>query len=150
MGTDQANEEIKRVAMNFDNAIEMRDSDLMAECFAEDCEIELMGLTLKGKDGVKRWMDWLFEHVTEIKLIPRVIMVQNNTFFEEFIVKAKLHNGRSITSKQSEVLIYENYKIKNLRLYFDRLDFADAAADGVISKKIINTLIEKSTKGLRQ
>ena len=75
-------------------------------------------------------------------------MIEGNTFFEEFIVKARLHNGTEIKSKQAEVLLYENYKIKSLRLYFDRLGFAEAVTRGPVSQALVRRLINKSLEGL--
>lgn len=134
--------------MNLDYAIENRDVKSIMNHFDEDCEIELLGITLKGKQGVKKWLNWLFSNIAKIQIKPVIVMIEGDIYFEEFIVKARLKNGKQITSKQAEVLIYENYKVKSLRLYFDRLDFADAVAEGVLSKAIIHKLIKKSQEGL--
>ena len=114
-----------------------------------DCEIELLGMKLTGKEGARKWLNWLYSHANEIELVPVTIMVDGDTFFEEFIAEAKLHNGVVIRSKQAEVLLYENYKVKNLRLYFDRLDFADSVTKGFIGKAIVRQLIKTSLKGLK-
>lgn len=134
--------------MDFDNAIESKDIDHMVSFFADDCEIELMGIKLRGKEGARRWLEWLFGTLVDVKFKPVIIIVEGNVFFEEFILEGTLPNGKVVESKQSEVLVYENYKIKSLRVYFDRLDFADAVADGFVSKKIVKTLISRSLKGL--
>ena len=134
--------------MDLDNAIESRDIDHIVSFFADDCEIELMGVTLSGKNGARRWLEWLFDTLVEVKFKPVVIMVENSTFFEEFLLVGTLPNGKVVESKQSEVLVYENYKIKSLRVYFDRLDFADVVAEGFISKRIVRTLISRSLRGL--
>jgi ketosteroid isomerase-like protein len=144
----QNEETIKKVAMDLDNAIESRDIDHIVSFFADDCEIELMGVTLSGKNGARRWLEWLFDTLVEVKFKPVVIMVENSTFFEEFLLVGTLRNGKVVESKQSEVLAYENYKIKSLRVYFDRLDFADVVAEGFISKRIVRTLISRSLRGL--
>ncbi len=144
----QDEETIKRIAMDLDNAIESRDIDHIVSFFADDCEIELMGVTLSGRDGARRWLEWLFDTLVEIKFKPVVIIVENSTFFEEFILVGTLPNGKVVESKQSEVLVYENCKIKSLRVYFDRLDFADVVAEGFISKRIVRTLISRSLRGL--
>lgn len=75
-------------------------------------------------------------------------MVSGNTFFEEFIAKAKLHNEEEIRSKQAVVLQFKDRLITNLRLYFDRLDFADSVARDVVSKTIVKELVKKSIEGL--
>jgi len=144
----QNEETIKKIAMDLDNAIESRDVDHIVSFFADDCEIELMGVTLSGRDGARRWLEWLFDTLVEVKFKPVVIMVENSTFFEEFILVGTLPNGKVVESKQSEVLVYENCKIKSLRVYFDRLDFADVVAEGFISKRIVRTLISRSLRGL--
>jgi hypothetical protein len=141
-------EEIKKVAMDLDNALEKMNIDEILPFFADECVVQLLDVKLSGKEGVKKWLLWMFKNVAEIKLIPVVIMVEDDVFFEEFIVQAKLHDGSEAISKQAEVLIYENYKIKDLRLYFDRLDFANAVAKGPISKGIIKKLIKKSLEDL--
>ena len=148
MEEEQLPEEIKRIAMDFDNAIEVKDRKKMLDCFADDCEIELLGLKLTGKEGALKWIDWMFRHMAEIRFEPVVIMVEGNTFFEEFIVKGTLHNGVKVESKQAEVLIYEDFKIKKLKLYFDRLDFAESVVGGLFGKRIINIIKRKSLDGL--
>ena len=148
MSNVQDPERIREVAMEFDSAIEAKDIEKMVDAFTDNCEIELLNVKLVGKDGVRRWLDWLFTHLTSIVFDPVVIIVDGDTFFEEFIARGTLHDGRVIESKQAEVLIYENYKIKSLRLYFDRLDFADAVADGFFAKKVTQMLIKRSLEGL--
>ncbi|NHK30206.1 MAG: nuclear transport factor 2 family protein [Asgard group archaeon] len=148
MSKKQDSDEIKKVAMDLDNALESMNIDEIIPFFADDCVIELLNVKLTGIEGVRNWLLWLFENVTEIKLIPVVIIVEDDIFFEEFVVQAKLHDGSEAMSKQAEVLIYENYKIKDIRLYFDRLDFANAITKGPISKGIVQRIIKKSLKGL--
>jgi ketosteroid isomerase-like protein len=141
---------IKSAAMDFDNAIEKMDIDELVEFFADECEVIVLNEILKGKDGARKFFNWLFANVVRIKFVPVNIMVKNDIFFEEFTVKAKLPDGTSVVSNQAEVLVYENYKIKSLRLYFDRLDFANAIATDFISKGIIKTIVKRSLKGLRE
>jgi ketosteroid isomerase-like protein len=148
MQDDQLPDEIRKVAADLDNAIENRNIELALSCFSDDCEIELLGIKLTGKEGLRRWITWLYGHLAEIKFLPITIMVEGNTLFEEFILKGKLHNGIEVHSKQAEVLIYENYEVKSLRLYFDRLEFADSVAKGAISKALVRKFIKRSLKGL--
>jgi ketosteroid isomerase-like protein len=142
-------EKIKEVAKELDDALETKNIDQILPFFSDDCEIELLGITVKGEEGVRRWLKWQYEHVAEVKLLPVIIMIEGNVFFEEFVVNAKLHDGTEAESKQAEVLIYdENYRVKSLRLYFDRLDFANSVVRDPISKFIVKRLIKMSLKGL--
>jgi ketosteroid isomerase-like protein len=143
-----SSEEIRRVAMALDKALESRDMQAITEKFTDNCEIELLGIKLFGKEGVRKWVDWIYMHVAEIKFLPVTIMVEGNTFFEEFVVEAKFPDGEEARSSQTVVLEFENLKIKSLRMYFDRLDFSGAVAKDVISKTIVRELIKKSLEGL--
>ncbi len=145
---EQTEKQILAVAKEFDDAIETRNHEKILPFFAKDCVIELLGVTLQGWDGARRWLEWMFSHLTTIRFKPVVIMVNGDTFFEEFIVTATLKDGRQVISKQAEVLIYENLKVKYLRIYFDRLDFAGAIATGWFNQIVINRLKKASTRGL--
>ena len=148
MEMKQSPDKIRKIALALDNAIESKDIEGILSSFTEDCEIELLRQHLIGKEGVKKWIDWLYKHFKQVKFQPIIIMVKGNTLFEEFIVRARLYSGIEIKSKQSEVLVYENEKIKSLRLYFDRLDFAESVAKDPISKATVNRILKKSLEGL--
>jgi len=141
-------EEIRNVAMALDNAIENKRLDAVLLCFADDCEIELLRNSLFGKAGVEKWFDWLFKNIRQIKFQPVLTMAEGNILFEEYIMRARLHSGPEVKSKQSEVLVFENDRIKSLRIYFDRLDFADTVAKDPVSKAVLNRIIKKSLEGL--
>ncbi len=148
MAEQKSTDEIRKVAMTLDNGIENKDLNTVISCFADNCEIELLRHSLYGKGGVKRWFDWLFKSIRQIKFQPVVIMTEGNILFEEFIIRARLYSGPEIKSKQSEVLVFENGKIKCLRLYFDRLDFADIVTKDPVSKAVVSRVIKKSIEGL--
>ena len=141
-------EEIQKVALALDNAIENKRLDAVLLCFADDCEIEMLRNSLVGKAGVEKWFDWLFKNIRQIKFQSVVSMAEGNILFEEYIMRARLHSGPEVKSKQAEVLVFENDKIKSLRIYFDRLDFADAVARDPVSKAVVNRIIKKSLDGL--
>jgi len=144
----QKRQVILKLAKDLDDAIERKDKHSIISMFDEDCEIELLGVTLKGGAGVGRWLDWLYENLISMKLTPITTMIEGDTFFEEFVVKAKLKNGAEISSKQSEVLVYTKNKVKSLRMYFDRLEFADAVARDIITRRLVSKVVKLSLKGL--
>jgi ketosteroid isomerase-like protein len=148
MDKTRSSDEIREVAMALDRALERKDLQAVTEKFADYCEIELLGVKLLGKEGAKKWFNWINMHVASIKFVPVTIMVEGNTFFEEFIVEAKFHDGEGTRSKQAVVLVFEDLKIKSLRMYFDRLDFSGAVAKDVISKTIVSEIVKKSVEDL--
>lgn len=50
----QSSEAILKTALNLDKAIENRNIESVLSKFTNDCEIELLGVKLSGKDGVKK------------------------------------------------------------------------------------------------
>ena len=58
---DKANlsEDMRKVALAFDDALENKDRQAILEKFTDDCEIELLSIKLNGKEGVEKWLDWL-------------------------------------------------------------------------------------------
>jgi len=144
----QTKESILKAAKDFDDAIETREIDHILPFFDEECMIELLGISLQGYEGAQKWLEWMFQHLNRISFDPIIIMVEGNIFFEEFVMNGILHDGRSVKSKQAEVLVYENSLVKCLSLYFDRLNFVKAVDGGWITKKIIKKLIDESIQGL--
>ena len=149
MDTNISVKKIEEVAMEFDKTIEQKDKEKIPLFFTKDCEIELLGLKISGEDGIKRWITWLYKYISKIKLEPITIMVKDNIFFEEFVVNATLNNGVRVKSKQSEVLVYEDYKIKSLRLYFDRLQLSQSLFKNPVTNFILNKIISKSIEDLK-
>jgi len=142
-------EKIRKLAKALDDAIENRKTEEVMSYFAETCEIELLGVKLTGKEGLRKAIRWIFRYLKEITLSPITIMIEGNTFFEEFFVRTKIKEDKEIQAKQAEVLVYDDeYKVKSLRLYFDRLELAAAYTSNPIEKMMIDRLSKASLKGL--
>ena len=142
-------ENILKYAKALDNAIEKRDVEEVISYFADNCEIELFGIKLSGREGLIKAVNWMFKYLNQITLIPITIMVDRNNFFEEFTVKAKVRGGKEIQVNQSEVLTYDNeYKVTSLRLYFDRLELASAYITNPVEKLMVNLINRASLKDL--
>jgi ketosteroid isomerase-like protein len=148
MNRKQSPREIRKYAKALDDAIEGRNIEEVMSYFYDDCEIEVLGVKLTGKEGLRKAFGWMYKYLKEMVLVPITIMVDGNTFFEEFIVKTKVKGGKEIEVKQAEVLVYEDYKVKSLRLYFDRLELADAFTSNPVEQVMVNQIIKASLKGL--
>jgi hypothetical protein len=148
MSSEQLPAKIKEVAMELDNALEKRNYELIKSYFAKDCKIEFLDVILRGRKGVEKWLDYIFEHVKAFELKPILIMVENDSFFEEFTVIATLPDGSKISSKWAEVLVYKDYKVQSLRLYFDRLNFIKSIPSNLIVRKLLRYIDKKSLEGL--
>jgi hypothetical protein len=148
MSENQEKNKILQLASDLDKDLESQNIENVIRYFSEECEIELLDITLRGTSGLKKWLNWFFSLFDTITFDPITIMVKENIFFEEFFINVSFKDGKKMKSKMAEVLKYENYKIKSLRLYFDRLVFAEAAVDGFLSRKIVKLLKKKSLEGL--
>ena len=142
-------EKIRELAKALDDAIENRETEAVISHFCETCEIELLGTKLAGKEGLRKAISWIYRYLKELTLIPITIMIEGNTFFEEFLIRTKTKEGKEIQVKQAEVLVYDDeYKVKSLRLYFDRLELASAYTSNPVEKMMIDRLKKASLKGL--
>ena len=148
MSREQSETEIRKCAKALDDAIERGNIDEVMSYFCDDCEIELLGVRLTGKEGLRNAFDWIYKYLKDMVLVPITIMVDGNVFFEEFMVKAKVKGGKELQVKQSEVLVYDDYKVKSLRLYFDRLELADAFTSNALERMMVKQLVKESLKGL--
>lgn len=83
-----------------------------------------------------------------MKLTPISIQVIGDTYVEEFEARALLADGTEIEAEQCEVLIYEDYMVKSLRPYFDRLQYAPMVATGFFDRVILNRLEKMTFEGL--
>ncbi|MFC1963987.1 nuclear transport factor 2 family protein [Chloroflexota bacterium] len=145
MGTEQ----IRKLAKALDDAIESRNNEEIVSYFSDNCEIELLGVKLSGKEGLRKAIAWMYGYLKDVTLIPITIMVDGDTFFEEFMLKAKIKGGKGIEVKQAEVLVYDGeYKVKNLRLYFDRLELAVAYVSNPVEKMMVRQISKASLNGL--
>ena len=142
-------EKIRELAKALDDAIENRNTEDVISHFSETCDIELLGIKLTGIKGLEKAIGWMFRYLKEITLVPITIMIEGNTFFEEFFIRTKNKEGKEIQIKQAEVLVYDDeYKVKSLRLYFDRLELAAAYTSNPIDKMMINRISKASLRGL--
>jgi ketosteroid isomerase-like protein len=148
MQENQSAENIRKLSLDLDKALENKNVELALSSFSDDCEIELLGIKLTGKAGVRRWLQWMYRHLAEVRFTPITTIVEGNVFFEEFLLRGRFHDGTEVESTQAEVLIYEGDKLKVLRLYFDRLDFAGSVAKGRIARAFVRWAKKKSLLGL--
>jgi ketosteroid isomerase-like protein len=140
---------IRKVAKVLDDAVEKQNIEEILSCFSDECDIELLGVRLSGKAGLRKAIGWMFRYLKDISFIPVTIMIEGDAFFEEFIVRAKSKGGKEIEMKQAEVLIYDSdYKVRSLRLYFDRLELADAISSNFLERIAVKRLIKVSLKEL--
>ncbi|KUG03926.1 hypothetical protein ASZ90_018706 [hydrocarbon metagenome] len=141
MGNEKRENLIIKLAMNFDNDLESKNLEKLPAYFSDDCQIELLGRTLKGREGIGEWLAWLFDNYDELRFVIINVIVKGNILFEEYAFSAVTSDGTKIQSRQAEVIEFDQCnKIRNLRLYFDRIDFAGNLLQHSVSKQEAATI----------
>ena len=148
MSSNNHTEKIRIQAKKLDDAFENKNLEVILSCFADDGEIELLGVRLEGRNGVRKSIEWMYDKIDHIKFEPINILINCDTFFEEFFLKAKMKDGAEVRIKAAEVLIFEDFKIVSLRLYFDRLQLADLFATSLFERQIFQKIDRMTLKGL--
>lgn len=141
-------ETMHEVTIRMDKAIETKDTATMLSYVHENCEIALPEQKIRGKKEVEKWIERIYSCFGTLRIIPENGFVGGSLFFRRFTLRATLHDGSEILSKQAAVLEFDGQKIKSLRLDFDRADFdrpgfADALSKVPGNEKVANTVIEK-------
>lgn len=65
----QTEASIREAASELDAALEAGDEDRVVACFAGDCELELLGVRLRGHGGVRRWLAWVSGRVDRVVFV---------------------------------------------------------------------------------
>ncbi|MBD3405516.1 MAG: hypothetical protein GF411_05195 [Candidatus Lokiarchaeota archaeon] len=132
------------------DAVESMEIERIASMFTEDCKIYILNKELTGKEGVRAWLNWLFQNLVSISFEPITAAVKGDTFYEEFLVIGTMRSDEVITSRQAEVIVIdrESMKIKSLRLYFDRMDFLNSISTDPITRWASRRLKKRTRKGL--
>ncbi len=149
-GSKQTEASIREAARRLDTALEAGDLAGVVACFDEQCEIEILGARLRGRDGVRRWLDWVFGQVESLRFESRLITVDGATLVEEFVVEATLpgRRHRRVHSCWAEVLDYDANLVCSLRFYFDPLDFLEAK--GIVGRLVAPVARKLERHGLER
>ena len=135
---------------NFAKALSEGDVEKELSYLADDGTWSTSSGTFKGKEEVRRYLEWMDKSITDMKVTEsgNGILVQGIKAFFEHVLSG------TFQGKQWEVLALCAYefsgdKIKNVRTVFDRLLMAKQAASGWFATKAVNSIINNMEKGLR-
>jgi uncharacterized protein (TIGR02246 family) len=141
--------EIENIIRDFVDSLEKKDIERALSFFADDATWFTTQGTFKGKDEIKRYLAFIGNALTDLKFTYDGvgILVQGNKAVYQSTYNA-LYNGIKI--KVGNVCTYEfsEDKIKNHWILMDRLSLAQQAATGPIARKVVNSIIARTEKGL--
>jgi ketosteroid isomerase-like protein len=92
---EQSPREIRKRAKMLDDAIEEGNIEKVVSYFCDNCEIELLGVKLTGKDGLRKAFGWMYKYLKKMVLVPITMMVDGDVFFEDSLSRQRLKVARS-------------------------------------------------------
>jgi ketosteroid isomerase-like protein len=141
--------EMENTLHSFVDSLEKKDTERSASFFTDDATWFTNQGEFKGKDEIKSYITWMCKNLKDVKFseIGVGIIAKNDKAVYQSIYDAK-YNGMKI--RVGNVCTYEfsGGKIKNHWITTDRLSMVKQVANGPIERKIVNSLIAKTEKGL--
>ena len=67
-------EQIRKHAKALDDAIEERNIEGVISYFCDDCEMDLLGIKLNGKEGLRKLIGWMYKYLKDISAVTMSIL----------------------------------------------------------------------------
>ncbi len=134
---------------DFVSSIESNDFDKASALCTDDLTWETSMGTFEGKEGLKRYFDWIADTVEDYKVTETgagIIEQGDKALFEHEM--SGVMQGEKVSFLAMCVYEFSGEKISKLRTVFDRLAIAEQASSQWLPKKIVNTVVNQLQKGL--
>ncbi len=145
--TDQ---QIKDAIHGFLNAWVAGDIKKVASVFAEDGVWITPQGTYKGTSQIEKYANWIYSSNTNFKITEKGvgIIVQGDKAIIEHDVSGTM-NGRNWIAPSDCIWEFKDGKAYNVRTFYDVLSQAQQAANGMIARWMVNSVVKATQKGLR-
>jgi ketosteroid isomerase-like protein len=142
-------EKIPSIMREFVKTMEDGDVEKTLAYFAEDGVWETPFGAARGKDGLRRYIAWMYDQMKDMKVkeCGNGIIAQGNKAFFEHEISATMQ-GKKVAGPAFCAYEFEGDKIKNVRTAYDRLSMAQQAATGWLPKMMVNMMVKQAEKGL--
>jgi len=143
-------EKIAETMRKFVGSLETKDVETPLSLCADDIVWKNSAGTFKGKEEVKKYLNWLGEKVENPKLTDSGcgILIQGNKAAYEHTFSGVMEGEKVSFPMLCTYEFNEDGNIKSLRSVYDRLAIAEQATNKWLPKKIVNTLVGQLQKGL--
>jgi len=138
------------IMRDFTSSFQVNDFEKAISLCSDDVTWETSMGKFNGKEGLKRYFDWVAENVKDYKITETGlgILEQDDRAFYEHTISG-IMQGEKVEFLAMCTYEFSGDKIKNLRTVFDRLSIAEqASSNQFIPKKLVNTIINQMQKGL--
>ncbi len=144
-----SDEKKKEVMRAFVKSFEEMDVEKALSLLTDDITWVTPFGTFKGKEEVKRYLDWNGKNSKEVKFTesgPGILVQGDIASFEHRI--SGIMQGEKVDFLAMCTYQFSGDQVKEMKTVFDRLDIAEQATSTWLPKKIVNTLVNKLHKGL--
>jgi len=143
-----AEKEIENVIRNLIDSLEKKDIDRALSLLTDDSTWSIPQGTFRGRDEIKRYLAWLGNYDIKFTDDGVGIIIQGNKAAYQSTYDATY---KGTTIKVSNICTYEfsGDRIKNHWTMMDRLSMVKQFATGPIARKVVNSIIAQTEKGLR-
>jgi uncharacterized protein (TIGR02246 family) len=143
-----AEKEIENVIRDLIDSLEKKDMNRALSFFTDDATWFTTQGTFRGRDEIKRYLAYMGNYDLKFTYDGVGILVQGNKAVSQSTYGATY---KGTTIKVSNICTYEfsGDRIKNHWAMMDRLSMAKQFATGPIARKIVNSIIAQTEKGLR-
>lgn len=134
------------------DSLERKDIGRALSCFTDDASWFTPHGIFRGKDNIKRYLDWMFDSLTDIQFTLEGVgvLINGNKGAHQSIYSATYKGTKFRVDNICTYEFSEDNKIKNHWTITDRLAFAQNLATGPIERKAVNMIIAKTRQGLAQ
>ncbi len=140
---------IKSVIQAAHEAIIKNDVEKLLTCFTADASITDAVGTLRGHDGVRTWIKWLYKSMSKVNLKETGLVIEGDKAAHEYVFEGTTPEGVNVNFSSLAIYEFKDEKIQSLRDYFDILGIAKQMAKGYIAKKAISSIEKQFKQELR-
>jgi len=141
--------EMKASIRSVHENIMKNDVEKLLPLFAEDVTLISPGVTLKGHDGVRRWMKWLYFDFPKLTLKETSLIIEENKAAHEYVLEGTTPEGQTVSFDGVAIYEFKDGKILTCRIYYDVLTIAKQVVKGFIAKRAVKSMVDQYEKGLR-
>ena len=138
---------MKAAVRGVHEAIMKNDVEKLASFFEDDASVTDPVGTMKGREGVRRWMKWISGKFPKVALRETRLIVEGNVAAHEYALEGTTPDKMTVSSPGVAVYEFKDGKIQHVRNFYDQLGIAKQLAKGVLAKKAVKSIEDQFKKG---
>ncbi|MGQ9543195.1 MAG: nuclear transport factor 2 family protein [Candidatus Bathyarchaeia archaeon] len=142
-------EDVKAAVRGVHDAIMSNDVERFISFFAEDATLTDAAGILKGPDGLRLWMKWLYSNFSRMILKDKRLIAEGDSAAHEYLLEGATPEGSTVSFSGVAIYEFKDGKIQHIRNFYDVLGIAGQVAKGWMARRAVNSIEEQFKRGLR-